>query len=94
MKNLKTTNISGYTVHVRAEFTSLCPTKGGILYWVKICLYIFGHKLILIISYKSPNKAPIRELVDSLCRDGMDAQYIQYLSKSCITSTQICYKPI
>ena len=31
----------------------------------------------------------IRESVDSLCRDGADAQYMQYLSKSRITSTQI-----
>ena len=28
----------------------------------------------------------IRESVDSLCRDGADAQYMQYLSKSRITS--------
>ena len=28
----------------------------------------------------------IRESVDSLCRDGVDAQYMQYLSKSPITS--------
>ena len=27
----------------------------------------------------------IRESVDSLCRDGADAQYMQYLSKSRIT---------
>ena len=30
----------------------------------------------------------IRESVDSLCRDGADVQYMQYLSKSCITSPQ------
>ena len=30
----------------------------------------------------------IRELVDSLYRDGVDAQYVQYLSKSHITSPQ------
>ena len=30
----------------------------------------------------------IRESVDSLCRDGADAQYMQYLSKSRITSPQ------
>ena len=30
----------------------------------------------------------IRESVDSLCRDGADTQYMQYLSKSCITSPQ------
>ena len=30
----------------------------------------------------------IRESVDSLCRDGADAQYMQYLSKSHITSPQ------
>ena len=33
----------------------------------------------------------IRESVDSLCRDGADAQYMQYLRKSCITSTQLLY---
>ena len=38
-----------------------------------------------IVSYKSVN---IRESVDSLCRDGADAQYMQYLSKSRITSPQ------
>ena len=31
----------------------------------------------------------IRESVDSLCRDGADAHYMQYLSKSRITSPQI-----
>ena len=30
----------------------------------------------------------IRESVDSLCRDGADAQYMQYLSKSRITTPQ------
>ena len=30
----------------------------------------------------------IRESVDSLCRDGADAQYMQYLSKSRTTSPQ------
>ena len=29
------------------------------------------------------------QLVDSQCRDGADVQYMQYLSKSCITSPQI-----
>ena len=29
----------------------------------------------------------IKELVDSLCRDGADAQYMQYLSNSRITSS-------
>ena len=31
----------------------------------------------------------IRESVDSLCRDGADTQYMQYLSKCRITSPQI-----
>ena len=30
----------------------------------------------------------IRESVDSLCRDGADVQYMQYLNKSRITSPQ------
>ena len=29
--------------------------------------------------------------VDSVCRDGADVQYIQYLSKSRITLPQICF---
>ena len=32
--------------------------------------------------------AYIRESVDTLCRDGADVQYMQYLSKSRITSPQ------
>ena len=32
----------------------------------------------------------IRESIDSLCRDGTDAQYMQYLSTSRITSPQTC----
>ena len=39
--------------------------------------------------YPREHKYPIRELVDSLCRDGTEAQYIQYLSKSRITSPKI-----
>ena len=35
--------------------------------------------------------AYIRESVDSLCRDGTDAQCMQYLTKSPITSPQIIY---
>ena len=36
----------------------------------------------------------ITESVDSPCRDGADAQYMQYLSKSRITSPQTCKKLI
>ena len=36
--------------------------------------------------YRWPVGSYIRESVDSLCRDGADAQYMQYLSKSRITS--------
>ena len=32
----------------------------------------------------------IRESVDSLCRDGADMQYMQYLNERCITLPQIC----
>ena len=47
-----------------------CPTtdtKGGSA--------LFPHYTKLLRHY-------IRELVDSLCRDGTDAQYMQYLRKS------------
>ena len=37
---------------------------------------------------------PIRESVDSLCSDGADVQYMQYLSKSRITSPQTRQKLI
>ena len=37
----------------------------------------------------TPVGLTIRESVDSLCRDGADAQYMQYLRKSRITSPQI-----
>ena len=43
---------------------------------------------INLLSTKEKQKLSIRESVDSLCRDGADAQYIQYLSKSRITSPQ------
>ena len=35
------------------------------------------------------NKIPYRR-INSLCRDGADAQYVQYLSKSRIALLQIC----
>ena len=38
--------------------------------------------------YECASLPLIRESVDSLCRDGADAQYMQYLSKSRITSPQ------
>ena len=43
--------------------------------------------LMLLIPNTTANHA-IRESVDSLCRDGADVQYMQYLSKSHITSPQ------
>ena len=46
--------------------------------------YVPTHTHVSIFSTKD-----IRESVDSLCRDGTDAQYMQYLSKYRITSPQI-----
>ena len=51
----------------------------------------FGPAKILVRGPKFPEnlvRQTIRESVDSLCRDGADAQYMQYLSKSRITSPQ------
>ena len=42
----------------------------------------------------SSSWASVRELVDSLCRDGTNTQYTQYLSKNHTTSPQICQKHI
>ena len=47
------------------------------------CTTIYSSILQCTTIYSS-----IRESVDSLCRDGADAQYMQYLSKSRITSPQ------
>ena len=40
------------------------------------------------LKFDGANVYIIRESVDSLCRDGADTQYMQYLSKSRITSPQ------
>ena len=50
-----------------------------------ICqLFLFHNNVFVTLRVKEG----IRESVDSLCRDGADAQYMQYLSKSRITSLQ------
>ena len=49
--------------------------------------YCIAHKWGRMYIYTEYARTKhIRESVDSLCRDGTDAQYIQYLSKSRITS--------
>ena len=55
-----------------------------------VCVSLFGvvvfvHFLTLARFVKFTD---IRESVDSPCRDGADAQYMQYLSKSRVTSPQ------
>ena len=46
-------------------------------------------KAITFVSFSYPQLAfNIRESVDSLCRDGADTQYMQYLSKSRITDDE------
>ena len=52
------------------------------------CLYPVVHIFLLAIETNHLSFI-IRESVDSLCRDGANAQYMQYLSKSRITSLQI-----
>ena len=58
-------------------------------YYFTYCKYMVE---VTVNTYSNNNKGPIRwdirESVDSLCRDGADAQYMQYLSKSRITSPQ------
>ena len=48
------------------------------------CIYIYKK----MCSRSRIDLSFIRESVDSLCRDGADAQYMQYLSKSLIISPQ------
>ena len=52
-----------------------CGENGKLFICIYICIYVYIYVYI-------------RESVDSLCRDGADAQYMQYLSKSRITSPQ------
>ena len=48
-------------------------------------------KLLAVVLFQSPllSDSFIRELVNSLRRDGADAQYMQYLTKCRISSPQI-----
>ena len=50
-------------------------------------LHTYVHNLKFVL-HTICSKLYIRESVDSLCRDGADMQYMQYLSKSRITSPQ------
>ena len=43
---------------------------------------------LVVLDEECSMRQIIRESVDSLCRDGADTQYMQYLSKSRITSPQ------
>ena len=56
------------------------------------CLAVKRTALLLTRPLKTYDRAfsqsSIRESVDSLCKDGMDMQYMQYLSKSHITQPQ------
>ena len=61
-------------------FTSFHAPSRDICGW---SLHTVGSK-----GNSACNSGNIRESVDSLCRDGADAQYMQYLSKSRITSPQ------
>ena len=58
----------------------MCPTFKVVC---NMCMCILHGGCVCVCTH-------IRESVDSLRRDGPDAQYMQYLSKSRITSTQIC----
>ena len=57
---------------------------------------VYSHSTFLLLyPLSKPSEPPscgfymTRTSLDSLCRDGVDAQYRQYLRKSCITSLQI-----
>ena len=62
---------------------------------VRFCLVMVPYSNIqTIIKGHQTCTQIIRESVDSLCRDGADAQYMQYLRKSRIISPQIRKKLI
>ena len=57
----------------------------------RIAIVRLADCVLLVVGVTMDNTMDnIRESVDSLCRDGADAQYMQYLRKSRITSPQIC----
>ena len=57
--------------------------------WYKLCSCDMPAGAALVAAIVQHELVSIRESVDSLCRDGADAQYMQYLSKSHITSPQV-----
>ena len=64
--------------------------------YVHVCMYIYVCYVCNVCMYAvhvcmCVCYVFIRESVDSLCRDGADAQYMQYLSKSHTTSPQTRY---
>ena len=68
-----------------------CPTTSTCTLYVRGSYqYSWQVHVVQPLSHRSARELNrlIRESVDSLCRDGADAQYMQYLSKSRITSPQ------
>ena len=83
----------------RAPPSNCCKLLGGalqpVLRMLHTCTSNMTRLCFTLQLYRSIiSKVLIRESVDSLCRDGADAQYMQYLSKSRITSPQTSKKLI
>ena len=74
------------------QFQQVCLVDVMMCFTCKIlCNRLHKSCLLMTCYYQfhaSKRSCLIRESVDSLCRDGADAQYMQYLSKSRITSPQ------
>ena len=84
-------------IYIRESVDSLCRDGLNIIGGGKLRCQDTNTTLEGINIYKEEKKKKkkyiyiyiyIRESVDSLCRDGADTQYMQYLSKSRITSPQ------
>ena len=82
--------IMTYTDYMKYICTMLETLQGLSQDYPSLQPYPTETKFHPLSSSPTPIFQIIRESVDSLCRDGADVQYMQYLSKSRITSTQIC----
>ena len=61
---------------------------------MSLCILSSAHDVFSAHPLFQPKVGYLSESVDSLCRDGADTHYLQYLRKSHITLPQIRYKLI
>ena len=86
-------NLNQPTTSSMLTVTEDIPSNYRYRCWIDLDLpadniFTFTDVYPITVTGKCCSSKGIRELVDSLCRDGADAQYMQHSSKSHITSPQ------